>query len=52
MPHIPNAYTDSAPAAAELGQTLYVAFKGHDNDHIYLASTKNPADSSSWRIVD
>ena len=52
MPHIPNAFTDSAPAAAVLGQSLYVAFKGHDSDRIYLASTRNPADSSSWRIVD
>jgi hypothetical protein len=52
MSYIPDAFTDSTPAAAALGQSLYIAFKDHDSDHIYLASTRNPADSSSWRIVD
>jgi hypothetical protein len=52
MPYIPNAHTDSTPAAAVLGRRVYVAYKDHDSDHIHLASNSNLASSSSWQIVD
>lgn len=52
MPCIPDAYTDSTPAAVEFNGRLYVAYKDNDRGLIQLAWTDTPDDESSWEILD
>lgn len=48
MPRIPDAYTDTTPAAVEFEHRLYVAFKHRDSGRIWLAWTDRPEDEASW----
>ena len=52
MPYIENAFTDSTPAVAVYHDRLYVAYKDHLTQHIYMADTSTPEEDSSWNVYE